>query len=94
MAGNNLYTVFKSEIDSKGEIIRVKPTEHLLGLEPHQAIRELHANVEAVADQVKDYSKRDLNVPGQGKKLRNLMFELEVARGYLMQAFKAWQAIQ
>ena len=94
MTGNNLYTVFKSEKDSKGEIIRVKPTEHLLGLEPHQAIRELRADIEAVAAQVKDYSKHNLNVQRQDKKLRNLMFELEVARGYLMEAFKAWQAIQ
>jgi hypothetical protein len=94
MNENKLYTVYKGKGDSNGGMIRVRPTEYLLELQPHEAINELRAHVQAIAAQVEDQTKHDLNGQGQVEKLQDLVFELEVAQGYLAQVFKAWQARQ
>lgn len=92
MAENRLYTIVKGEQDAKGQMIRVKPSEYLLSLKAHEAIHELQANVQAIAQKLEDYSKEDLDLPKNVEKVRDLVFELEIAQGYLAEVFKTWQA--
>lgn len=91
MIGEKLYSVVFGEKDDKGQQIRVKPTPFLLGLKPHEAINALQENVQAVAEQVEGCSDLDLSIPQNMAKVRDLVFELEIAQGYLAQVFKAWQ---
>jgi hypothetical protein len=94
MMQNKLYTVIKGEKDSEGEMIRVKPTEYLLGLKAHEAINELQANVQSIAEQLEACSQEDLNKTKNIEKVRDLVFELEIAQGYLAKVFKTWQTRQ
>jgi len=94
MIENSLYTIVKGQEDSDGQMIQVKPTEYLLSLEPLEAIDKLQANVQSMAQELDLYSKDDLEVPENIEKLRRLVFELEVAQGYLSEVFKSWQATQ
>jgi hypothetical protein len=91
MIGDKLYTIVYGEKDKKGQQVRVKPTQYLLGLKPHEAIKALQENVQAVAEQVERFSDLDLDVPENRTKVRDLIFELEIAQGYLGEVFKAWQ---
>ena len=94
MIQNKLYTVVKGEKDSEGEMIRVTPTEYLLGLKAHEAINELQANVQSIAEQLEACSQGDLNKTENIEKVRDLVFELEIAQGYLAKVFKTWQSKQ
>ncbi|MBW2109478.1 MAG: hypothetical protein JRI36_12560 [Deltaproteobacteria bacterium] len=94
MIGEKLYSVVFGEKDDRGQQIRVKPTPYLLGLKPHEAINALQENVQAVAEQVESCSDLDLSVPENMAKVRDLVFELEIAQGYLAEVFKTWQARQ
>jgi hypothetical protein len=89
---NKLYTVLRDEQDSGEQMIRVKPTEYLLGLKAHEAINELQANVQVIAEQLEECSREDLDVPENVEKVRDLVSELEIAQGYLAEVFKSWQA--
>jgi hypothetical protein len=91
---NKLYTITKGENDTEGQMIRVKPTEYLLSLEPQHAIVELKGYVESVSAELEECSKKDLDIPENVEKVRSLMFDAEIAQGYLAQVFKAWQAKQ
>jgi hypothetical protein len=91
MAENKLYTIVKSEQDAKGQMIRVKPSQYLLGLQAHEAIHELQVNVQTLAEKLENCSKADLDLPENVEKVRELVFELEIAQGYLAEVFKAWQ---
>ena len=55
-------------------------------------IHELQANVQAIAQKLEDCSKEDLDLPKNVEKVRDLVFELEIAQGYLAEVFKTWQA--
>jgi hypothetical protein len=92
MAENRLYTIVKGEQDAEGQMIRVKPSEYLLGLKAHEAIHALQANVQAIAEKLEDCSSADLEMPENVEKVRDLVFELEIAQGYLAEVFKTWQA--
>jgi chaperone required for assembly of F1-ATPase len=92
MAENKLYTIVKGEHDAKGQMIRVKPSQYLLSLKAHEAIDELQTNVRAIAKKLEDFSKTDMDLPENIEKVRDLVFELEIAQGYLAEVFKAWQA--
>lgn len=94
MIQNKLYTVVKGEKGSEGEMIRVTPTEYLLGLKPHEAINELQANVQSIAEQLEACSQEDLKKTKNIERVRDLVFELEIAQGYLSKVFKTWQAKQ
>lgn len=94
MIENVLYTVIKGEKDAEGQMIRVKPTKYLLGLNPHEAIDALQANVQTIAQRLEDCSQEDLELPKNVEKVRGLVFDLEIAQGYLAEVFKAWQARQ
>jgi hypothetical protein len=94
MSENKLYTIVRGQQDSKGQMIRVKPTKYLLGLKPHEAIDALQANVQAIAEALENCAKEDLDVPENVEKVRHLVFELEIAQGYLAEIFKTWQAKQ
>lgn len=94
MNENKLFTVLEGEADSKRPMVQVRPTEYLLGLHPHEAINVLRANVQTITEKVENCSKGELTIPKQDKKLQDLVLELEIAQGYLAQAFKTWQAIQ
>ena len=92
MIQNKLYAIVKGEEDSEGQMIHVEPTEYLLGLEPHEAIDELQANVQSIAQQLEEYSEEDLEIPENVEKVRDLVLELEIAQRYLAEVFKSWQA--
>jgi hypothetical protein len=92
MIQGKLYTIVKGDKDPEGQTIQVKPTEYLLGLKPHEAIDELQANVQFIAQQLEDCSGEDFEVPKNIDKVRGLIFELEIAQGYLAEVFKSWQA--
>ena len=94
MIQNKLYTVVKGEKDSEGEMIRVTPTEYLLGLKAHEAINELQANVQSIAQQLEACSQEDLEKTKNIERVRDLVFDLEIAQGYLAKVFKTWQAKQ
>ena len=94
MIENKLYTVVKGEEGSEGEMIRVTPTEFLLGLKPHEAINELQANVQSIAEELETCSQEDLKKTENIERVRDLVFELEIAQGYLAKVFKTWQAKQ
>ena len=61
---------------------------------PHEAIKELRLKIRVIAKEVEDCSKRVSNDQEKVGKLQGLIFALETARGYLLDAFKAWQARQ
>ena len=94
MIENRLYTIIKGEQDSEGQMVHVKPTEYLLALEPHDAIDELQANVQVIAQQLEECSQEDLKIPANIERVRDLVFELEIAQSYLAEVFKSWQARQ
>jgi len=94
MIENILYTIVKGQEESDGQMVQVKPTAYLLSLEPLEAIDKLQANVESIAQKLDHYSKGNLDVPKNVEKVRHLVFELEIAQGYLAEVFKSWQATQ
>ena len=94
MNDNRLFTIYKKTSDSEEETLRAKETKYLLSLRPHEAIKELRAKIRAIAEKVEYFTKSDLHGPEQIERLRDLVFELEVAQEYLVDAFKAWQARQ
>lgn len=91
---NSLYTIVKGQKESDGQTVQVKPTEYLLSLEPLEAIDKLQTNVQSIAQELDHYSKGDLTVPEHIEKVRDLVFRLEIAQGYLAEVFKSWQATQ
>ncbi len=94
MTVNKLYAIVTGEKDSEGQMIKVKPTEHLLAMKPHEAIDALQANVQSIAERLEECSGKDLEVPENIEKVRDLVSELEIAQGYLAEVFKSWQAEQ
>jgi hypothetical protein len=94
MIKNRLYTITKGKMDDDGQAIRVEPTEYLMGLQPHETIAELQSHVESLAEKLEKCSSEDLDIPEHVEKIRNLVFEVEVAQGYLAQVFKAWKGGQ
>ncbi|MDY6952190.1 MAG: hypothetical protein SWE60_11805 [Thermodesulfobacteriota bacterium] len=91
---NSLYTIVTGEKESDGQTVQVKPTAYLLSLEPLDAIDKLQANVQSIAQELDRYSKDDLETPEKIEAVRDLIFQLEIAQGYLAEVFKSWQATQ
>lgn len=50
--------------------------------------------MESLAAELEERSKEGLEAPENVEKMRHLLFEVEVAQGYLAKVFKAWQARQ
>ena len=88
MTSSKLYTIITGEKDSEGQAIKVEPTQYLLAMKPHEAIDALQSNVQAIAGQLEECSRGDLEAPENIEKVRDLVFELEVAQGYLGEVFK------
>ena len=94
MIDNKLYTITKGKNETEGQEIGVEPTKYLMGLQPHEAIAELQSHVESLAEELEKCSGEDLDIPEHVEKIRNLVFEVEVAQSYLAQVFKAWKGGQ
>jgi hypothetical protein len=91
---NRLYTIVRDENDPKGQMVKVEPTEYLAKLKPHEAITELKSYVESLAADLEECAKEDLEIQTNVERVQKLLFELEVAQGYLAQVFESWKAAQ
>jgi len=92
MPQKRLYTIEVGAEGSEPRDVQVKATDYLTGLAPHEAIHELQQNVMSLAIAVEEAAKTDLEVPENLEKVRDLVFQLEVAQNYLAQVFESWKA--
>ena len=92
MIQDKLYTIVRDENDPEGQMVSVEPTEYLTKLKPHEAIAELKSYVESLAADLEKCSQEDLDIPANIEKVQKLLFELEVAQGYLARVFENWKA--
>lgn len=92
MVKNKLYAIVKDENDPEGQMVNVEPTEYLTKLKPHEALSELKSYVESLAEDLEKCSQEDLDTPARVEKVRDLLFELEVAQGYLSRVFEDWKS--
>lgn len=94
MTQNRLYTIVRDENDPEGQMVSVEPTEYLEKLKPHEVIAELKSYVESLAADLEECAQEDLDIPANNEKVQKLLFELEVAQGYLSRVFQDWKAGQ
>jgi chromatin segregation and condensation protein Rec8/ScpA/Scc1 (kleisin family) len=81
------------EDDPEGERVTVEPSEYLRRLQRHKAIARLKAHIESLQDELRQYSREDLDIPEKFVKARKLAFELEIVREYLAHLKQAHETI-
>ncbi len=91
MTQNKLYRIIRDENDPEGQMVSVEPTEYLTKLQSHEAIAELKSYVESLAEDLEKCSQEDLDIEGNVESVQKLLFELEVAQGYLSRVFEEWK---
>jgi len=93
MKGNRLFTTVIDKDFLEGQRVTVKPSDYLKKLHPEKVISELEAHIQSLKDSLIRYAQEDMDVPRNRNKIKELGFELDVAKGYLSHFKKKCEAI-
>lgn len=89
MGKNKLYTIVN---DNEGQTVLVEPSEYLRKLHPRLAIAKLQDHIASLDTTLRKCFAKDLETPDDFEKTRRLLYELEIARKFLVRVKETYAA--